>query len=65
MGWVRLLVIGIENARHSWPWGITGQKRIGTLPAIAVRGADGAHFVVIEHHRSVRYIDDKRIRCIP
>ena len=63
MGWdgEGLLIIRVKNASHARPRGITGQKGIGALPAIAVRGADGAHFVVIQHHRSVRYIDDECI----
>lgn len=50
MGWVKLLIVGIENAGHSWSWGIAVEKRIRSLPAIAVRGADGTHFVVVQHY---------------
>lgn len=65
MGWARLLIIGIENTSHSWSWGIAIEEGIGSLPAIAVRDADGTHLVAVQHHRSVRNVDDKCVRCVP
>lgn len=56
---VKLLIVGIENAGHSWSWGIAVEERIGSLPAIAIRGADGTHFVVVQHYGSVRDVDDE------
>ena len=60
-GMVGLLIIRIEHPRHSRSWGIAVEERIGTLPAIAVRGTDRSHFIVIQHHRSIWDIDDERI----
>ena len=65
MGWAILLVVGIEYARHAWSWGVAVEKGVGSFPAVAVRGADGAHLVVIEHDGSVGNIDDECVRCVP
>ncbi len=58
---VGLLVVGIENASHSWSRGVAVQERIGSLPSITVRGADGTHLVAVQHYRSVRNVDDESI----
>ena len=58
---ISLLVVGVEYASHSWARGIAGEERIGTLPAIAIRGTDRAHFVVVQHHWSVWYVDHEGI----
>lgn len=60
-GGARVLVVGIKHASHSWSWGIAVEEGIGPFPAIAVRGADGTHLVVVQHHRSVRNVDDEGI----
>lgn len=61
IGCVKLLVVGIENASHSRPWGIADEDGIGSLPAIAVRGADGTHLVADQHYRSIWNVDDECI----
>ena len=65
MGWGGLLVVGIEHARHAWAWGVAVEKGVGSFPAVAVRGADGAHLVVCEHNGAVWDIDDECVRCVP
>ena len=65
MGRGDLLVVGIEHACHAWPWGIAVEEGVGSFPAVAVRGAYGAHFVVHEHDGSVRNIDHECVRCVP
>lgn len=55
----RVLIFEVEDAGHYCSRGITIQEGIGILPAIAVRGADRTHFVVVQHHGSVWDVDDE------
>ena len=47
MEWAGSLIVGVENASHAWSWGIAVEEGIGAFPAVAVRGANGAHLVVV------------------
>ena len=60
-GRAALLVVWVEDASHAWPWSVAVEERIGSLPGIAVRGADGTHLVAIQHHGSVRNVDDEGV----
>ena len=42
-----LLVIRVENASHPWARDIASKERIRSFPAIAVRGTDGTHLIVV------------------
>lgn len=45
--WTGLLVISVENASHPRARDIAIKERIRSFPAIAVRGTDGTHLIVV------------------